>query len=256
MKLNETFVLIDRGNIVQCSGWSESYTAIARAILAMSWKPGNNNFRIPRIVTIKPGGSYTDLRGKQVSAPKKSPVTLRNGVRPLRDAFRKLMERQWRCEEPLKLDTYFKTRRGIPEGETMFKYPTLRRISEPLHEGLGDFDFWLRSNEGFRTVVEWETGNISSSHRSLNKMCLALLGGLADAAVLIVPSARLYVHLTDRIGNIKELQPYFYFWNSIGQLIERGLLAVIEVEYDALFASKDLRDFIPRGKEGNSPRAR
>jgi hypothetical protein len=85
-------------------------------------------------------------------------------------------------------------------------------------------------------------------------MCLALLGGLAEAAVLIVPSARLYVHLTDRIGNIRELQPYFYFWNSVGQLVERGLLAVMEVEHDTLFESTDLRDFIPRGKEGNSRR--
>lgn len=255
MKLNGTFVLINSGGVAKDLGWSESYGAIASAISAMSWRPGDRGFRIPRIVTIKPGGSYTNLRGTQVSVTR-SPITLRNGVRPLRDAFRKLMEAKWKCEEPLKLDAYFKTRRGNPPSEAMSRYPSLEEISEPLHEGLGDFDFWLRSEKGFRTVVEWETGNISSSHRSLNKMCLALLGGLTDAAVLIVPSARLYVHLTDRIGNIKELQPYFYFWNSVGKLVERGLLAVIEVEYDAVFESKDLRDFIPRGKEGNSRRRR
>ncbi|MFZ0421155.1 MAG: hypothetical protein WAM04_23850 [Candidatus Sulfotelmatobacter sp.] len=254
MKLNGTFSLINRGRIAEGAEWSESHSAIVRAILAMSWKPGSADFRIPRIVTIKSGKTYTNLKGKQVLSPKKSPVTLRNGVRPLRDAFRKLMEKQWKCEEPLKLDAYFKTRRGGHESETIFQYPSLERILEPLHEGLGDFDFWLRSESGFRTVVEWETGNISSSHRSLNKMCLALLGGLAEAGVLIVPSARLYVHLTDRIGNIRELQPYFYFWSSVGQLVERGLLAVMEVEHDTLFESTDLRDFIPRGKEGNSRR--
>jgi Restriction endonuclease BamHI len=254
MKLNGTFILINRGRIAESAEWSESHAAIVRAISAMSWKPGNADFRIPRIVTIKPGNTYTNLKGKQVSSPKKNPVTLRNGVRPLRDAFRKLMEAQWKCEEPLKLDAYFKTRRGSHESETIFQYPSLERILEPLHEGLGNFDFWLRTRSGFRAVVEWETGNISSSHRSLNKMCLALLGGLVEAAVLIVPSARLYVHLTDRIGNIRELQPYFYFWSGVGQLVERGLLAVVEVEHDALFESTDLRDFIPRGKGGNSPR--
>jgi len=255
MKLNETFVLINKGQVAQSSGWFGSHTAISRAISELTWKPGNNEFRIPRIVSIKPGGRYTNLKGKQVLV-RSSPTTLRNGVRPIRDAFRKLMEKAWKCEEPLKLDAYFEHLRASQMSNKVFRYPSHERISEPLNESLGDFDFWLCSDEGFRTVVEWETGNISSSHRSLNKMCLALQGGLVDAAVLIVPSARLYVHLTDRIGNVKELQPYFYFWSGVGQLLGRGLLAVVEVEHDSLFKSDDLRDFIPRGKEGNSPRPR
>ena len=160
MKLNGTFTLINRGRVAESAEWSESHAAIARAISAMSWKPGSADFRIPRIVTIKSGDAYTNLKGKQVLSPKKTPVTLRNGVRPLRDAFRKLMEAQWKCEEPLKLDAYFKSRRGSLESEAIFQYPGLERILEPLHEGLGNFDFWLRTEKGFRTVVEWETGNI------------------------------------------------------------------------------------------------
>jgi hypothetical protein len=255
MKLNGTFVLINRGGLAQSAGWVESHAALSRAVSGLMWKPGNTEFRIPRIVTIKPGSTYVNLKGKNVLL-KKHPITLRNGVRPLRDAFRGLMEKDWKCEEPLKLDAYFRTLRASRASDKVFRYPSHEEITEPLNESLGNFDFWLCSKQGFRTVVEWETGNISSSHRSLNKMCLALQGGLAEAAVLIVPSARLYVHLTDRIGNIKELQPYFYFWSGAGQLLQKGLLAVIEVEHDSLYASTDIRDFIPRGKEGNSPRAR
>ncbi|HXM60259.1 MAG TPA: hypothetical protein VN950_05340 [Terriglobales bacterium] len=251
MKLNETFILINKGRIAESPEWAESHAAINNAISAMAWKAGGTSFTIPRIVTVKVGEAYIGNRGKQVKV-KKNPVTLRNGVRPLRDAFRSLMQTGWKCEEPLKLDAYFRTLRANPGGGRILKYTSFEEPSEPLHESLGNFDFWICSGKGFKTVVEWETGNISSSHRSLNKMCLALLGGLVDAAVLVVPSAKLYVHLTDRIGNVKELQPYFYFWNSVGQLVEHGLLAVAEVEYDAIFESKDLRDFIPRGKDGNS----
>ena len=178
---------------------------------------------------------------------------------PLRQQFRANLEATsgWRAEEPLSFKEYFETIRGKNERELLARYPIPSEGAPPgdLHEGVGDFDFWLKSDAGFRTVVEWETGNISSSHRSLNKMCLALMGGLVDAAVLIVPSFYLYPHLTDRIGNVRELQPYFYFWGRVGQLVERGLLAVAEVEQDGLIKSTDVRDFIPTGVDGNAFRA-
>jgi hypothetical protein len=124
---------------------------------------------------------------------------------------------------------------------------------ETLNESVGDLDFWFQTEGEFATAVEWETGNISSSHRSLNKLCLALMGGIIDAGVLVVPSFKLYPHLTDRIGNIRELQPYFHFWSRFGTLVDRGLLAVVEVEYDGLQKSVDQRDFVPTGTDGNSP---
>jgi hypothetical protein len=86
-------------------------------------------------------------------------------------------------------------------------------------------------------------------------MCLALTGDLGDAAVLVVPSSMLYVHLTDRIGNVKELEPYFYFWNMFARLVKKGLLAIVVVEHDGLIESTDLRDFIPTGDDGNAKRA-
>lgn len=263
MKLNNTFLLINRGKTSETEEWAASHAAIASAILEMTWPVGSNNgLVIPRIVSIKPGKEYINERGKVViwkAGKNNKSKTLRNGVKPLRQMFRSILENAtgWRAEEPLSLKQYFELVRADKQLEQICRYPVppAETVHDPLHEGVGDFDFWLASETGFRTVVEWETGNISSSHRSLNKMCLALMGGLADAGVLVVPSFYLYPHLTDRIGNIKELQPYFYFWRSVGQLISKGLLAVIEVEQDELFESTDVRDFIPTGDDGNALRA-
>ncbi len=264
MKLNDTFVLIDRGELARTKDWEKSHAAIASAIAEMSWPAGSKDgLVIPRIVSIKPGGEYTNERGKVMTwkggkKKDRKKKTLRNGVVPLRQQFRENLEASgWRAEEPLSLKGYFEKIRANSQLEQIFRYPirTASAAPDPLHEGVGDFDFWLRSDTGFRTVVEWETGNISSSHRSLNKMCLALMGGLADAGVLVVPSFYLYPHLTDRIGNIRELQPYFNFWSRVGQLVGRGLLAVAEVEHDKLVNSTDVRDFIPTGSDGNAFRA-
>jgi hypothetical protein len=38
----------------------------------------------------------------------------------------------------------------------------------------------------------------------------------------------------------------------VGTLVDRGLLAVVEVEHDELLTSTDVRDFISMGTDGNS----
>lgn len=55
--------------------------------------------------------------------------------------------------------------------------------------------------------VEWETGNISSSHRAINKMTLGILKKILIGGALIVPTREMYNYLTDRVGNLRELQP-------------------------------------------------
>jgi len=57
--------------------------------------------------------------------------------------------------------------------------------------------------------VEWETGDIASSHRAMNKMALALKRGLISGGIWVVPSGNLAPYLTDRIGNYPEFEPYF-----------------------------------------------
>lgn len=258
MKANKTFILIDRKETTKSENWKIAHEAIYSAIQKCFWpqNAADEKFTLPRILKLKPGDSYTTLRGDLAKWTAEA-KNLRNGVLPLRQMFRQnlVASLDWKAEEPLDLAKYFEVVRNNEALEKIFLYPTGEALKDPLHEGVGEFDFWFQSKDSFRVVVEWETGNISSSHRSLNKMCLALMGGLVDAAVLIVPSAALRPHLTDRIGNITELQPYFYFWQSVAPRIEKGLLAVIEVEQDKLIVSSDLRAFIPVGSDGNARRS-
>jgi hypothetical protein len=99
-----------------------------------------------------------------------------------------------------------------------------------LDQRLGDFDAVLPGPES-PIVVEWETGNISSSHRSMNKMTMLVSSGVISAGTLVVPSRKLYVYLTDRIGNIQELEPYFGLWRSVP--CKSGVLEIVVIEHDA-----------------------
>lgn len=81
-------------------------------------------------------------------------------------------------------------------------------------------------------ALEWETGNISSSHRAVNKMVLGLLRGVFLGTVLVLPSRKLYPYLTDRIGNYEELEPYFDVWRAVR--IEEGFLAIFVIEHDLI----------------------
>jgi hypothetical protein len=172
LKLNNTFVLIDSDSIAKTNDWENAHAAIELAIKRMSWPNGSKTgMVIPRIVDIKPSGKYINQFGKEETwsgGARKENKTLRNGVVPLRQMFRTNLEASgWRTEEPLSLRGYFEQIRADRQLAQIFRYPVPpeRAVHDPLHEGVGDFDFWLRSDTGFRTVVEWETGNISSSHR-------------------------------------------------------------------------------------------
>ena len=103
--------------------------------------------------------------------------------------------------------------------------------------------------KGKLLCVEWETGNISSSHRALNKLALGLITGEFIGGVLIIPSRAMYFYLTDRIGNYAEIQPYFPVWQALS--IKEGVLAVIEIEHDAL--SVDV-PHITKGTDGRALR--
>lgn len=100
--------------------------------------------------------------------------------------------------------------------------------------------------EGDRYLaLEWETGNISSSHRALNKMVVGIQKKRLVGGVLILPSRQLYQYLTDRIGNYQEIEPYFSVWRDLQ--IGEGLLMVLEIEHDATSSSVPR---IPKGTDG------
>lgn len=96
-------------------------------------------------------------------------------------------------------------------------------------------------------AVEWETGNISSSHRALNKMVIGLLRGVLIGGALVLPTSLLYPYLTDRIGSFEELAPYFDVYRSVR--CECGLLLVIAVEHDAISPAAP---HIPKGTDGRA----
>ncbi len=119
----------------------------------------------------------------------------------------------------------------------------------------GGFDFMTTAANGTRIAIEWETGNISSSHRSMNKLAIALGNGIVEVGVLIVPSRALYEHLTDRIGNIGELSGYLAMWEGLKSVVERGLLAITVVEHDALTTDTGL-PYLAVGGDGRSREGR
>lgn len=102
--------------------------------------------------------------------------------------------------------------------------------------------------------VEWETGNISSSHRALNRIALAIKDGLLVGGILVLPSREMYKYLTDRVGNYQEIENYFPVWEDLRYAFEvrnqNALMKVIEIEHDGL------RNDIPHIPKGTDGRAR
>ncbi|MBI2813515.1 MAG: restriction endonuclease [Opitutae bacterium] len=113
--------------------------------------------------------------------------------------------------------------------------------------GPGKVDALKPLPDGRQFAAEWETGNISSSHRALNKICMGIIEGHLAGGVLILPDRELYHFLTQRIGNYKELAPYFPVYRHLKAL--DGLLAVIAVSFDRTDPGVAL---IPKGMDGHS----
>ena len=127
-----------------------------------------------------------------------------NGVGPIKNEFiTELRKLKWTIEGPAK---------------------------NAVDEALGDFDAILPGPEG-NVVVEWETGNVSSSHRSMNKLTMLVADGIIAAGTLVIPSRKLYVYLTDRIGNYPEIAPYLKLWKSVP--CSKGVLEIVVIEQDA-----------------------
>ncbi|MBF2017183.1 MAG: restriction endonuclease [Rivularia sp. T60_A2020_040] len=134
-----------------------------------------------------------------------NPVRHGNGVKPIKNACMVALQENFGWEL-----------------ETKITYAT---------RSPGRVDATKRLNGDF-FALEWETGNISSSHRAVNKMVLGLLRGVFLGSALVLPSRKLYTYLTDRIGNYEELEPYFDVWRAVN--INKGFLEIFVVEHDAI----------------------
>lgn len=143
-----------------------------------------------------------------------------NGVKPIKIGMMRYLELHgWSIETPIDIAT--------------LKKPGKLDAARTINQGIYAF--------------EWETGNISSSHRALNKMALGLLHGKLIGGTLVVPSRKLYKYLTDRIGNYAELEPYLDLWKSIP--IKNGYLDIVVMEHDRESTEVER---IPKGTDGRS----
>jgi hypothetical protein len=118
--------------------------------------------------------------------------------------------------------------------------------SDVLHPG--DIDA-LVVRDGHYVAFEWETGNISSSHRALNKLVLGLIHRAIMGCFLIVPSRTMYPYLTERVGNIAELRPYLPLWSAASAKVRSAALRIYVVEQDTIDESVPL---IPKGTDGRA----
>jgi hypothetical protein len=143
-----------------------------------------------------------------------------NGVKPIKNAFiTKLNDLGWEDEKKV-------SNKEIKK----------RKIDSSLK---------LSNNSYFG--VEWETGNISSSHRAINRLKKGMLEGALTGGILVLPSRSMYYYLTDRIGNFQELEGYFEVMADTANPV--GLLAVIEIEHDGV--GLDIPP-IPKGTDGRA----
>jgi hypothetical protein len=202
LRIVEIATLIDAGRFTGTPVWQRISRDVKQAIDAIRWPPEGPNF------TIFPESGKKRGQG--------------NGVKPIKDAFvLKLTSLGWKPEQ------------RFPRGDDK------ERKFWP-----GAFDAWLElADEKLPPfVVEWETGNVSSSHRALNKMAMALMAGHLSGGILVLPTRSLYKFLTDRVGNYREVEPYFPLWKSLR--VPVGYLGVIAVEHDATSPK------VPRIKKG------
>jgi len=137
-----------------------------------------------------------------------------NGVKPIKEAFVDYLELQGWSPEFARFDAHL-----VYTGETL-----------PF-------------------AVEWETGNVSSSHRAINRLGLGMQEGRISGGVLVLPTYDLYWHLTDRVGNFRELEPYLSIWRGWNGLPGFHYLAIVTVEHDQLDGSVPV---IGKGTDGRA----
>ena len=111
-----------------------------------------------------------------------------NGVTPLKDPFYKNLEEKYNWYREKSLKVLKEKKKGGP----IDAYKVFKSADKELKVGL-----------------EFETGNISSTHRSMNKLLLGLDEKELDLAIIIFPVKDLAFCLTDRVANYEELEPYF-----------------------------------------------
>lgn len=211
MKIVETVVLLSRGAFSSSPEWAQIRSKIHAAIVQAEWPIGSGAF------TIHPESGKKSGKGNGVVPIKAKPMKI-------------LMEDGWALEYPWEVAT----KTGVTgKGRAKGTRP-------------GDIDAAKQFDQGL-VVVEWETGNVSLSHRAINKMALGLVARKCVAGVLVIPNMKLAQYLTDRIGNIEEIRPYIPLWENLS--VAEGVLELVVIEQDAVSTEVPR---IPKGKDGRA----
>ena len=210
MKIVETVALLQRGAFAESTEWATIRKTIHAAVTQAEWPIGSGSF------TIHPESGKKSGKGNGVVPIKLKPMEV-------------LKAAGWALEFPWDVAT-----KATPAGKK-------GKGTKP-----GDIDAAKQFSSGL-VVVEWETGNISSSHRAINKMALGLVAKKCVAGVLVVPNMKLAQYLTDRIGNIEEIRPYAPLWENLN--IAEGVLELVVIEHDTESISVPK---IPKGKDGRA----
>lgn len=212
MKIVETIILLGRGAFAASKEWAAIRNEVHSAIVQAEWPIGTGKF------TIFPESGKKSNQG--------------NGVVPIKARpMKALGDAGWTLEYKWNVATKASS----------------NAKSRKKGSRAGNIDAAKMFDDGL-VVVEWETGNISSSHRAINKMALGLVTGECVAGILIVPNMTLAQYLTDRIGNIEELRPYFPLYENLS--ISEGVLEIVVIEQDQQSVA------VPRIPKGNDGRAR
>jgi len=164
MKWLRTLVLFDQGEVISSPDWKALHESYVRSIEDIDNPVGSGRLCLRRKVRLSNG------------------QWARNGVGYLRERFLEHIRdvEGWKPEGIVEL-----TRdRDQP---AIRLYPSLESYREPITSDFGGFDLVTEGADGTKIAIEWETGNISSSHRSMNKLAIALGAGIIEVGVLTCP---------------------------------------------------------------------
>ena len=184
------------GSFPRTALWRGALKDVEAAIAAADWPHGSGTFSLNPEPGVNRGGK-----------PDKHP----NGVVPIKVPMRRQLEASGWATETLP---------PLPVGSGSGDVLTTGDLDALLHE--------RDSYVGF----EWETGNVASSHRAINKLIDGITRGTLRGGILVVPMRQTARYLTERIGNFEELAPYFEFWQRYP--VPNGALRIYGVGHDAL----------------------
>lgn len=212
MKIASWTTIVDEGGYSGSQAYSRAKSDLESAIAQVVWPVGSTDF------AIYPESGKARGEG--------------NGVVPIKTGFANAIQaRGWELEKSAP--------RSSSETDAVVKG------SRP---GAFDAHLTFDGNEPLPFVAEWETGNISSSHRAINRIGLGIKMGYVSGGVLILPTGALAKFLTDRIGNDPELRPYHELWAE-WRLAAFSYFGIVAIEHDR--TSVDVPR-LPKGRDGRA----